>query len=605
MTTSTVASDPIDDDVSVPQPTEYRYDLRLEIGVKSEGTTIPVVAIFRDFAQRLKAAADDDAPMVIMTAKDNIYFEHKEMTSEEFQKAFQVAEHDGKAAKVLLGFKIRTMTKLSDLKTRLMHTYLIPRNLFLRQHVGGFAHGVKTYNYGFLKDDHPDHPDISQLNQRFAKIIADAWKKLDKDERKKWKQELPNIFFGNTGIMLPINFTKERLTAALEGKGKITTNALMVSTPTKYGKLMKNLLDIALAAKRLNNLIPFALSRENPEGYYYIVAHQDRFIDNHRNIPIMKVPADSELHLGTQGKTLFDALIVNPSITRVAYDPSNRKYHISTTATKYKEVHQWITRVLREHKFPYAPHVRDLKFKNGNTSISGMSYSDIFKDTMSKANDSYSAGTEKTTKSNAWKIRPPLAISYVPTDEAFPPLSPPDKPDKPPAPVTPSMISDMFDEDTIQSAISVAISKMEEKHREELAQLKREMQSKIDEVATQMKDLGQQVAMQTYQALVKEESPLVTKTDHAHLQHEMNIMTTQLSTLISMFQTNSTALVLSKVNNPVETFRGESPERQLKRPNCNRTPEKPDWHEEPLTQPDCLNTSATSNSEESMGGRED
>ena len=48
MTTSTVASDPIEDDLSVPQPTEYRYDLRLEIGVKSEGSPIPPVVTLRN-----------------------------------------------------------------------------------------------------------------------------------------------------------------------------------------------------------------------------------------------------------------------------------------------------------------------------------------------------------------------------------------------------------------------------------------------------------------------------------------------------------------------------------------------------------------------------
>ena len=177
MTVSTTPSVTTGDDSSGPKSVEYHYDLRLEIGVPEGSDKISVVAIFRDFANRMNAAADVETPFVILTATDRLYFEGKDMSSEEFQQAFQVDHIEGKASKVLLGFKLRTMTKLSELKKRLMHTYLIPRNLFLREHVGGFANGVKSYSYGFLKGDHPDHPDISVLNQRFARHLSDSWKK--------------------------------------------------------------------------------------------------------------------------------------------------------------------------------------------------------------------------------------------------------------------------------------------------------------------------------------------------------------------------------------------------------------------------------------------
>ena len=317
----------LSDDDSVPKPVPYQYDLRLEIGVKSLDGPVPVQSIFHDLILRMKAVAADGEPVVVLTATDKMFFEHKELSSDEFQKEFHVDNVDGKISKVLLGFKLKTLTTLSEIKRRLMHTYLIPNNLFLRQHVGGFENGIKTHSYGFLKDDHPDHPDISMLNQRYARIISEAWKKLDKEDRKKWRQALPNVFFGNTGIMLPINFTKERLTATFGDKDRITTNALMVSTPTKYGKLMKVLLDIALAAKRLNNLIPFALSRDNPEGYYYMVAHQARFMENHRNIPILNVPVEAQTKPGVKGETLLQVLTSNPAIQRVAYDHQQTKYH--------------------------------------------------------------------------------------------------------------------------------------------------------------------------------------------------------------------------------------------------------------------------------------
>ena len=297
----------------------------------------------------------------------------------------------------------------------------------------------------------------------------------------------------------------------------------MVSTPLKYGRLLKALLAIAIAARKLNHLIPFALSRDNPEGYYYIVAHQARFIDNHRNIPIMDVPVDTRLQPGNRGETLIGLLNGNPSIQRVVYDHIQNKYHVSTTTSKYREIHQWIEEILEEHQFPFGPKVRSMKYANGGNGGTQFSYSEIFKDTISIASTSYTNRTTTTTPTNAWKNRPPLAISYDLNDAVFPALSS----NKPPVPTTPSTASETCDEDTIQSAISVAIKKLEDQHNVALKKLKQEMQSKIDEVSTQMKELGQQVATQTYQALVTEGSPLATKTDHAHLQHEMSQISTQ------------------------------------------------------------------------------
>jgi hypothetical protein len=244
-----------------------------------------------------------------------------------------------------------------------------------------------------------------------------------------------------------------------------------------------------------------------------------------------------------------------------------------------------------------------MKYGIGGGHSTAVSYAEIFKDAISVANDSYAESTIKTTQSNAWKNRPPIAISYSLTDAVFPPLPSP----KQRNPTTPSTTSEIFDEDTIQSAISVAIKKLEDQHRAELTKLKMEMQNKIDEVTTQMRELGEQVAVQTYQALLKEESPLATKTDHAQLQHEMNIISTQLATIINLFQASPniqpsglrTTSVESSAS--VSNITPASPARTVKRPKPNRTTEKTPRTTELQTQ-DCSVSSATSISEESMEG---
>jgi len=115
-----------------------------------------------------------------------------------------------------------------------------------------------------------------------------------------------------------------------------------------------------------------------------------------------------------------------------------------------------------------------------------------------------------------------------------------------------------------------------------------EMQGKIDEVTNQMKELGQQVATQTIQALVKEESPLVTKTDHANLQQEMSLISTQLSTIISMFQHHQPTGITP-----------QSPARTSKRSKPTTSPAKLMSFQPPGTQEHPL-SSATSDLEEEM-----
>lgn len=588
---------------SVQTPEEFKYDVRLEVTVQTGSETVAILSIFRDLVKKMKETVDAGKPLAVLTATDEMFFEHKAMSSDEFKRAFMVDQIEGRITKVMLGFKLRTMTTLYDIKQRLMKTYLIPHNLFMREHVGGFTNGLKQSAYGFLKMDHPDHPDISSLNNRFAKLLSEAWKKLAKEERTKWKDELPQAFYGDTGVTVPIIFSKERLSAAKanDEKTKITTSALVISTPTKYGKLLRSLLDIAVIGKKINNLIPFALNREDSNGYFHLVAQQERFMDLHRNIPILQVPYDAATRPGTQGQTLSQILNGNKDIQRVAYDPKHGRYHVSTHAPKYREVHTWINKVLADNQFPYNPTLRPLKYTG---SGSATKYSAVFADAMSVATASYDGSTIKMPRSAAWKQRPPLNISYDPTAEAFPPLPIKNNP----APATQSTTSEtILDEETIQSAISSALKKLEDQHRTELEALKKDMQNKMTAMENQMLELGKQIATQTYQALVTEDSPLVTKQDHAHLQTEMASITTQLTTLIELLKKGHIVTPMSLDETQAmsrDDPKATSTPPRHKRSKPNLTPQKPSRFEALLTQDDHL-TSAASDLDEGSEGCED
>ena len=579
---SSVNTSPPDNDPKPPEPIQYKYDLRLEIAVKEATETIEVATIFYDLVKRMKSAVEGK-PLVVLTASDENFSESDTMTSDDFQKAFKVDKTVGKNQKVLLGFKIRTTTKLYDIKQRIFTNYLHAHDLYLREHVGGFTEGVKVFSYGFLKDDHPDHPDVPALTTRFNRWISDAWKKLTKDEKQKWKEEMPHAFYGPTGIALPVNFSKERITANVTGKEKFTTTALMVTTPSKYGPLLRELLNSAVLNKRINNLIPLAFSREDPDGYYNILVNHDHFMENHRNIPIMHAPLEASTTRGLKGATLAELLYTNKDVLRVSHDTVHDKIHVSTTAAKYKTLHQWIVKTLAENKFPYTPYLRPLKYGGDITK-----FSTVLSAAASVA--STSDTTARTTRSSPWKQRPPLNISYVLSSEAFPSLPKA----RPPAVPTPSTASETLDEDTIQSAISAALSKLESQHQAELDSLKKEMTQKMAELETQMKEMCQQVTTQTYQALASEASPLVTKTDHAILQHEMNVISKQLSTIIQLFNGDSYKATSST----------DSPPRNTKRNKPSTTPEKASEHTDIFTQENLL-SSASSDPDEGMEGCED
>ena len=107
-------------------------------------------------------------------------------------------------------------------------TYIVPHNVFLREHASGFQNGIKNYMYGFFKKDHPDHPDISNLNMRIWKnYFSEARKKFKKTTRNKMERHSTTA---QAFYSYPNDFYKrESCCSAAESKGKtkIITSTLV------------------------------------------------------------------------------------------------------------------------------------------------------------------------------------------------------------------------------------------------------------------------------------------------------------------------------------------------------------------------------------------
>jgi hypothetical protein len=125
------------------------------------------------------------------------------------------------------------------------------------------------------------------------------------------------------------------------------------------------------------------------------------------------------------------------------------------------------------------------------------------------------------------------------------------------------------------------------------------MQEKMQAVEDQMKDMGSTIAAQTYQALVTHDSPLATKTDHAHLQHEIGVISSQLHTLIDMFKSGVSTGAHHLTPTPAAPT---SPHRTSnKRLKHNLTPEKTNKFEDLLTQANSDSSAASALDEDSEG----
>ena len=78
---------------------------------------------------------------------------------------------------------------------------------------------------------------------------------------------------------------------------------------------------------------------------------------------------------------------------------------------------------------------------------------------------------------------------------------------------------------------------------------------KINNMEAKMMELGKQVlATQTYRALVNDESPLVTKKDHAVLQQSISNITNQMSQLLQALQGNQNSDSMTLMQDPSVTM---------------------------------------------------
>jgi hypothetical protein len=369
-------------------PKTYQYDLKLEVGISQGVEIISVNAIFADFLQLMTDAAGH--PLSVSDTLNHPVTMDQPPDGADFKTFCCVEVVEGKARKILLGFKLQTPIPMSTLKHR-MFDYLQKNKLFLCVHHSGFSHGIHSVYLGYLIEEAP---------------TATATNLWGKESRSKCNS--PGII--PTPFLLP--YEPILLTTF--------THGLYVSTPVAYAEAVKNILDgIIVHTKTMPALIPSALRRENASLYYAMLIRQAKFMHFHQNIQITDIdPACFDCDL----RPILES---NPQVHRVYLDTDNRRAHVSTTETSSFSVQDWIDAKLANLPVDYHPTRATPAGRNkGSNKTTATKYSQLFSEVATQASDNsiFDPSTIKTTCSHTWTRRPPMRIEYDVTATASPPL---------------------------------------------------------------------------------------------------------------------------------------------------------------------------------------
>jgi hypothetical protein len=508
----------------------YYYDLKLEINVKEKEETVALGPIFVALLKQMAVVAEH-AVKALDIAGIEVSVD-KPPPGDDFAKRFCVETFEGRHRKVMMGFKLETKTPLSTLKYRMMQ-FLNDRNIFIRIHTGGFAHGVKTNFLGFLQGEHPKTANAAELAQNVKTAVMEYFTGLDAAGKLEINKRVDGDFNMTT---LPLTVSRTKIIAEHDSK-KIDTFALGVDVPSTHQAVVSELLDgVILNGTSLPSFVPIALRKEDPTVYGKLVNNQAKYIHLHRNIQVENVTKDNLSVINESGGIFGDLLLEHSGIYKLYHDPARNRLHVSTDEKNLQAARVWIDYVVNEHKFPYNP--SRVQYADTNSvAVSKVSrYSKLFTDTASQLSaDSFDPSTIKTTKSRAWNPRVPMKIVYQPDAQSFPLLG---KTAETMSTTQSTLAPNTID---IQSAIDSALKHAESEYDKKLQTLQTTMDERLAALETAMATMVAQVVEQTYNSLVSADSPFATKADNVKLQGDVEGISAKIDSLMQLMTASPTS----------------------------------------------------------------
>ena len=416
-----------------------RHQVRMEVAVKTGKKTIGVGRILSDLMKRANEKETVDFIDINGNPFDTINFPDPDKFEERL--AVETVETRGNT-KITLGFFMISSATMQRIKLSIGFNWLTQQQIYLRIQRMPFQHGTDLFLMGYATMVHPAVANPAELEED---IRTKWYSPIDRMAAEHDPQEHDKLFLENLerleeakvivndALQIPISVERTVLKVDCPGKKPFEVPIFQVYVPRRFRDAANFLNDRAILDTRsLKNLVPFAISKNDPDSFYPQMVSHAKFLHKHRSIVIKSVPPTDyttvksqqpiEIKNSQQPVTLKHALSISQNmITAVHENLDNRSVIVSTTTSHFPALMNWIQSILP--LYPYNPQCTFNDDRTGNTSANGNStrsgkYSKIFSpslETDTTANVSFDPSTiasTRTSRTNAWNNGPPLNVTF-------------------------------------------------------------------------------------------------------------------------------------------------------------------------------------------------
>ena len=391
----------------------------------------------------------------------------------------------------------------------------------MKLHTGNFDHGVNWVNLGFLMDMHPNFGNLEAITNDIVQSIVNGWHHDDHYWNKDRRAAIQQIYDPDGKQVFkpsefPIIVRTDNVTAQSKNGNQIRTYAVTVTTPAKFQRTGKMLLDYLFLTKRsLKNYIPMAFRTEDPNEFFELIKQHENWMTNHRNIQLRNVSTIEQFRttISTVDNNTLENLISKiPEVINFQFDSQRQRVNVSVAVENYMTTIESLDKAIRTSQFEFPVFVKKPKqhtTSSPNSSTTGrFSYASALafhkQERATKSvytqNSHDDHSTSSKTSLRPWSQRPiPKTINFVdvndfpflrtkknlPTDperndssNATPAQFKPETHNRStsPHPTHISHISDTLSSSTIEKTIAEAINEINKKYQKDLDELKAEIQ---------------------------------------------------------------------------------------------------------------------------------
>ena len=411
----------------------------MEVAVKTGMKTIGVGRILSELMKRANEKENVDFLDVHGDPFDTVNF--PEPDEFEDRLAVETVENRGNT-KITIGFYMVSTANMQRIKLSIGFNWLTQQQIYLRIQRMPFKYGTDLFLMGYATLIHPSAANPSDVEED---IRLKWYSPVDRLAAEHDPQEHDRTFIENldrlqeaqvivNDVLLQIPISVERTILKVESPGKKSFEVpiYQVYVPRRHRDAATYLNDRAIIDTQvLKNLVPFAISKNDPASFYpQMVAHA-KFLHEHRSVVIKSVPPSDYGNVksikpidknSNQQVSLKFSLRSNTKVITAIYENfDNKSITVCTTATDLPKLMPWLISILP--LFPYRPLCTTNEDRNTTLTDNGTrtsKYSKIFSpsidtDTTTNA-DSFDPSTITFTrtppKANAWANGPPLNVSF-------------------------------------------------------------------------------------------------------------------------------------------------------------------------------------------------